>query len=294
MPTLEELEKQKEQLTQQFSNPAITSNPERLKALSFEFAQIQKQIAQLQPQLPATSYQLPAIIEIRAGTGGEEASLFAGDLFRVYEKFALKKGWRVGVIDESKNDVGGYKEVVFEVKGKNAYELLKNEAGTHRVQRIPVTEKSGRIHTSTATVAVLPEVSEAQIEIKPEDLEFETTKSSGPGGQNVNKRMTAARILHKPSGIVVTSQVERSLDQNRQRALKLLRAKLYALEQEKLTASLSHERREQIGRAMRAEKIKTYNFPQNRLTDHRINKSWHNLDRIMEGNLDEILELPRD
>lgn len=292
MPTLQDLQKRKGELTQLFSDPAITSNPERLKALSLEFAEIQKQVAQLQNlTLTANSKLQNAIIEIRAGTGGEEASLFAGDLFRMYEKFALKKGWQVSAIDESKNDVGGYKEVVFEVKGKGAYELLKNEAGTHRVQRIPQTEKSGRIHTSTATVAVLPEVSETLVEIKPEDLEFETAKSSGPGGQNVNKRMTAARILHKPSGIVVTSQVERSLDQNRQRALKLLRAKLYALEQEKLTASLSQERREQIGRAMRAEKIKTYNFPQNRLTDHRSGKSWHNLDRIMEGNLDEVIKL---
>ena len=204
-----------------------------------------------------------------------------------------KKNWQINLIDENKSEIGGYKEIIFEIKGKNAYTLLENEAGTHRVQRIPVTEKNGRIHTSTATIAVLPEPKGTQVEIRPEDLDFETTKSSGPGGQNVNKRMTAVRMRHKPTGIVVTSQVERSLDQNRQHALQLLKAKIYSQEQEKAQTSLSQERRSQIGQAKRAEKIKTYNFPQNRLTDHRINKSWHNLDQIMEGNIENVL-LPKD
>ena len=228
-------------------------------------------------------------MEIRAGTGGEEAALFAGELFRMYEKFAFKMGWKTSLIDESKSDIGGYREVIFEIKGKGAYTLLGSEGGTHRVQRIPTTEKSGRIHTSTATVAVLPDVVGKQIEIKQEDIEVETAKSSGPGGQNVNKRMTAIRISHKPTGIVVSSQAERSLDQNRQRALQILRAKLFAREQERSEAAISGQRKEQIGQAKRAEKIKTYNFPQNRLTDHRSNKSWHNLDHIMEGELNSVL-----
>lgn len=289
MPSIEELQKRKEEITNLFSLPDVATNPERLKALSFEFADIQRQIASLQSPHTNLSSSSDAIIEIRAGTGGEEAALFAGDLFRMYEKFALKKGWQINLIDENKSEIGGYKEVIFEIKGKGAYDLLKDEAGTHRVQRIPTTEKNGRIHTSTATVAILSQPKGTEINIRPEDLEFETAKSSGPGGQNVNKRMTAIRIKHKPTGIIVASQVERSLDQNKQKALGLLRARLYALDQEKKESSRMEERRSQIGQAMRAEKIKTYNFPQNRLTDHRTNKSWHNLDHIIEGELEDVL-----
>lgn len=286
----EELQKRKEEISRLFSDPSISGDPERVKALSLEFSHIQKELAALQKgETVSPLAGDKAIMEIRAGTGGEEAALFAGDLFRIYEKFALKKGWQISLIDESKSDIGGYKEIVFEVKGRGAYTLLSKEGGTHRVQRIPTTEKSGRIHTSTATVAVLPDVTEKKIEIKQEDIEVETAKSSGPGGQNVNKRMTAIRILHKPTGIIVSSQAERSLDQNRQRALQLLRSKLFAREEEQKEATVSGQRKEQIGQAKRAEKIKTYNFPQNRLTDHRTNKSWHNLDRIMEGELDAVL-----
>lgn len=292
-PTLPELQKRKEELISLFSDASVTSNPERMKALSLEFGEIQRQIARLQESAEDGGISSGVIVEIRAGTGGDEAALFAGDLFRMYERFAAKKGWKALVIDENKNDLGGYKEVVLEVKGKDAYELLRYEAGTHRVQRVPSTEKSGRIHTSTATVAVLPEVPNIQIDIKPEDIEIETAKSSGPGGQNVNKRMTACRIHHKPTGLIVSSQVERSLDQNRQRAMQVLKAKLYALEQEKVQGSLSEERLSQIGRGERAEKIKTYNFPQDRVTDHRINKSWHNLARLLEGEIDDMLNAHR-
>lgn len=289
METLQDLQKRKEELTALFGDSGILGNPERIKALSLEFADLQRKIAQLESKQNQDLTGATVIMEVRAGTGGEEAALFAGDLLRMYERFANKKGWKVTVIDESKNDLGGYKEVTLEIKGENAYDLLKLEGGTHRVQRIPLTEKSGRIHTSTATVAVLPEITNVQIELRPEDLEFETTKSSGAGGQNVNKRMTAIRVYHKPSGLVVACQVERSLEQNRQRALQILKSKLYALEQEKNRSALSHERLSQIGRGERAEKIKTYNFPQDRLTDHRLNKSWYHLEGIMEGNLDDML-----
>jgi peptide chain release factor 1 len=289
MASKEDLIKRKQELTEAFSDPSAMSSPERMKALSLEFSDVQKQLAALQEasKTPASS---GAIIEIRAGAGGDESSLFAGDLLVMYERFAQKQQWSVLVIDENKSDLKGYKGVVCEIKGKNAYELLKGEGGTHRVQRIPATEKSGRIHTSTATVAVLPVTEGIQIEIRPEDIEVETAKSSGAGGQNVNKRMTAARLIHKPSGIVVASQTERSLEQNKQNAMKVLKAKLYAQEQEKKQSSLSQDRRNQIGSAMRAEKIKTYNFPQDRLTDHRLNKNWHNLESIFQGNIKEILE----
>lgn len=289
--TREELQKRRDELALLFADPIVSSNPERIKALTFEFAEVQKKIAQLRDQgLTDSLDSLPVIMEIRAGTGGQEAALFAGELLRMYEKFVAKKGWLISVIDENKDDLGGYKEVVIEIKGKNAYGLLRQEAGTHRVQRIPLTEKSGRIHTSTATVAVLPEVTDARIEIRSEDIEVQTAKSSGPGGQNVNKRMTACRIHHKPTGIIVSSQVERSLEQNRQRALQVLKAKLYALAQEKTQSSLAQERSSQIGRGERAEKIKTYNFPQDRLTDHRLNKSWHHLEGILQGNIDEMIQ----
>lgn len=291
MSTLQDLQKRKDELTEKFSDPAVVQNPERIKSLSLEFAQVQKEIARLEKEQSPSSPlgEDTVIMEIRAGTGGEEAALFAGNLLRMYEKFALKKGWQITLIDESKNEIGGYKEIVFEVKGRDAFTLLSQEGGTHRVQRIPATEKSGRIHTSTATVAVLPDVEGRQIDIRQEDIKVETTKSSGPGGQNVNKRMTAIRIYHKPTGIMASSQAERSLDQNRQRALQILRAKLFVREQEQSEAAISGQRKEQIGQAKRAEKIKTYNFPQNRLTDHRSGKSWHNLDQIMEGALDSIL-----
>lgn len=287
MPTLQELEKKKQQLIQQFADSSIVSNPGRLKALSLEYAMLQGQIK----ALGETNEKEPSklIMEIRAGTGGEEAALFAAQLLSMYQRFCERRGWKFVVFDELKTDLGGIKSITLEIQGKEAWALLKNEAGTHRVQRIPQTEKSGRIHTSTATVAILPMVEHSVIELREEDLLFDTAKSSGPGGQNVNKRMTAVRITHKPTGIVVSSQVERSLDQNRQRALALLKTKLAALEQEKKLQEITKERRDQIGVGKRAEKIRTYNFPQNRLTDHRLGKSWHNLNQILGGELYEIV-----
>jgi peptide chain release factor 1 len=230
------------------------------------------------------------IIEIRAGVGGEEAALFARDLFRMYSKYAQKQGWGMRVLDLKESDLGGIKEVTFELKGENAYQKMKWEGGVHRVQRIPQTEKSGRIHTSTATVAVLrkPKI-EDNITINPDEVEIDYYKASGPGGQYVNKRMTAVRIKHLPTGIVVTCQTERSLHQNKEAALEILKAKLLEKKEMENLEKLTKERREQIGWAMRAEKIRTYNFPQDRVTDHRIKKSFFDIEEIMDGNLEPVL-----
>jgi peptide chain release factor 1 len=230
------------------------------------------------------------IVEIRAGVGGEEAALFARDLFRMYSKYAASQGWKQTVFDLKQSDFGGIKEVVFELKGEDVFSKMKWEGGVHRVQRIPKTEKSGRIHTSTATVAVLRKPTiEDQIKINPNDLKIDYYKASGPGGQYVNKRMTAVRITHLPSGIVVTCQTERSLQQNKESALEVLKAKLLEKKEMENLEKLTKERREQIGFAKRAEKIRTYNFPQNRVTDHRIKKSWQNLEEIIEGDLDVVI-----
>lgn len=230
------------------------------------------------------------IVEIRAGVGGEEAALFAKDLFRMYSKYAASQGWKQTVFDLKESDLGGIKEIVFELKGENVFEKMQFEGGVHRVQRIPKTEKSGRIHTSTATVAVLRKPTfEDQIKINPKDLKIDYYKASGPGGQYVNKRMTAVRITHLPTGIVVTCQTERSLQQNKESALAILEAKLLEKKEMENLEKLTKERREQIGWAKRAEKIRTYNFPQNRVTDHRIKKSWHNLEEIINGDLNSII-----
>jgi peptide chain release factor 1 len=230
------------------------------------------------------------IIEIRAGAGGDEASLFAADLFRMYSRYAEAKGWLVEVIDSNQSERGGFKELIFEVKGKGAFSLFKHERGVHRVQRVPVTEASGRIHTSTTTVAVLPEAEEIEINISPDDLKMEFFHASGAGGQNVNKVTTAVRITHLPTGIVASCQDERSQIKNRMKAMAVLRARLLNMEQRKQSESIDKERRMQVGTGQRAEKIRTYNFPQNRVTDHRINMSFHNLQQILDGKLDEIIE----
>jgi peptide chain release factor 1 len=231
-----------------------------------------------------------AILEIRAGVGGGEAALFAKELFLMYQRFAARRGWEVAVLSESPSDLGGYREVTAQVKGDGAYHTLYSESGVHRIQRIPRTEKSGRIHTSTASVAVLPQAWEVDIYIRPQDVKMEFFRSSGPGGQNVNKVETAVRITHLPTGLVVSSQESRSQQKNREQAMMLLRSRLLAARQEAEQKKIAAERREQIGTADRSEKIRTYNFPQDRLTDHRIKKSWHNLPAIMDGNLDPIVE----
>jgi len=230
-----------------------------------------------------------AIIEIRAGAGGEESALFAADLFRMYKKYADAHNLRVEILDAHPTDLGGFKQIVFEVSGPGAFGKFKFESGVHRVQRVPETEASGRIHTSTATVAVLPEVEDVQIQIRDEDIEFEAFRAGGPGGQNVNKVATAVRLVHKRTGIVVTCQEERSQHKNKEKALKLLRARLQEKYESEQKQEITQQRRIQVGTAARSEKIRTYNFPQNRVTDHRIDLTLHQLDRILEGELDELL-----
>ena len=230
------------------------------------------------------------ILEVRAGAGGDEAALFARELAEMYERYGEARGWTYRVLHESVNDVGGYKEASIEIKGKDVYKKLQFETGVHRIQRIPVTEKQGRIHTSTASVAIMPIRKQAKIEINPADLEMEFSRSGGAGGQNVNKVETAVRIIHKPTGVDVRCSSERSQLKNREKALSILQAKLQMLEEERSAKEHAEKRREQIGTGDRSEKIRTYNVPQNRVTDHRIKESWHNIEGIFAGDIDPILD----
>ena len=229
------------------------------------------------------------ILEIRAGTGGEEAGLFAADLFRMYNRYAQRKGWKTEVVDTNETGIGGIREVVLQVKGGGAYSRLKHESGTHRVQRIPVTESSGRIHTSASTVAVLPEAEEVDVEVRPDDLQIDIFHSSGHGGQNVQKVATAVRITHTPTGIVAVCQDERSQLKNKEKAMSVLRSRLLAREVQRQRDEVSANRRSQVGSGDRSERVRTYNFPQNRVTDHRISLTSHNLEQVLDGDLDEFI-----
>jgi len=336
---LDEIEARYEELQRQLSSPDVASDPDRLRRLGKDFAELGEIVlpwreyrdaiaaaeeargmakSEADPEM-ASFFREEAetaatraealrrrleellvpkdpnddkdvVLEIRAGPGGQEAMLWAGDLYELYRRYAERRRYKTDVLSASPSDLGGFKEVVVEVKGKGAYSRLKHESGTHRVQRVPVTESSGRIHTSTATVAVLPEAEDVEIDVRPEDLQIDVFRSSGPGGQSVNTTDSAVRITHRPTGIVVTSQEERSQLQNREKAMRYLRARLFQKAQEEQQAAEAAVRKQQVGTGDRAEKIRTYNFPDNRVTDHRVKVTVHQMQNVMDGDIDQFVD----
>ncbi len=272
------------------------TNAEMIEMIKNEIKSLKKEKEPLEKKIKDQTEPLSeiekkdVIVEIRAGTGGDEAALFSTDLFRMYSRFAEKKGWSAHLISSHPTPIGGFKEIIFEIKGPGAYRTLRNESGVHRVQRIPETEKSGRIHTSAASVVILPEADPVDVEINPDDIKIDTFRASGHGGQNVQKNETAVRITHLPSGLIVSCQDERSQKQNREKALIVLRSRILAMEEEKKAKNLKEKRQSHIGTGDRSEKIRTYNFPQSRITDHRIKKSWYGLEKILDGDLDTVIQ----
>lgn len=341
---LEDIKEKYHKLTQSLSDPALVSNPIKVKKISKERAELEpiikkygiyqkiqkdikdsieiladpeadqelknlaeEELKEMQPQEKKVKEELRILLlpkdpndkkdvflEIRAGAGGDEASLFAQDLFRMYSKFAEKKGWKLEVMNTSFSPVGGVKEIIVNIRGEKVYSQLKYESGVHRVQRVPQTEASGRIHTSTVTVAVLPEADEVDVQLDPKDLKIEAFGASGPGGQNVNRNYTAIRVTYKPTGAVVSCQDEKSQHRNKEKALRILRSRLMDKAQREQQEQIAQNRKSQVGTGERSEKIRTYNFSQSRVTDHRLNLTLHKLERILDGELDEITEALTD
>lgn len=286
-------------LMQTREQAAANTDKEMAELFEFEIADVEQRLSSEKQELelfvvpPSEHENRSVFLEIRAGTGGQEAALFAGDLLRMYTNYALKKGWKASIESASPTDLGGYREAVLHIVGKGAYGHLKYESGVHRVQRVPATETAGRVHTSTATIAVLPEAEEVDITINPADLRIDVFRSSGAGGQHVNTTDSAVRITHVPTNVVVTCQDERSQHKNKAKAMKMLQSRLLAAKVEAQEAEMSRQRKEQVGAASRAEKVRTYNFPQNRVTDHQVDVTLKKLDYVMEGDLDEIVQALR-
>lgn len=291
--TISEIENLKKWLTKEKDSDMAGLVNEELKGLEEKRVSLEKEWQRLLSPV-SKEEQGNVIMEIRAGTGGDEAALFARDLFKMYSKFAERKGWKIEVMDSSLSDRGGFKEVIYEVEGEGVWSQLKYESGVHRVQRVPETETMGRVHTSTATVAVLPEVGEVDIKINPADLEIDTFRASGPGGQHVNKTSSAIRIFHKPSGLTVQCQDEKSQHQNKEKALRVLKAKLMKFYKDKQTEEISEQRKNQIKGGERSDKIRTYNFPQGRITDHRINTTIHRLKDVLDGKLEILTQVLKE
>jgi len=278
-----------DELSRKLADPAYLSNPQEYQRIAKRYGEL-KGLLSVNSASPSEGKKNEAIIEIRAGAGGDESALFAQELYRMYSKYAERAGWKVKVLGSHRTELGGIREIIFEISGKDSMLKMKNESGVHRVQRIPETEKSGRVHTSTASVAVLPKAKASDMEIRIEDIRVDTYRASGPGGQYVNKTSSAVRITHIPSGLVVSSQEGRLQQENRELAMTILRSRLLKQKQEEEAKIRGDLRKQQIGTGERSEKIRTYNFPQDRVTDHRIGKNWSNIKHIMDGHIDEIVD----